>query len=110
MANVVTWASMAPDARPGRVAPHHACVTNVRSRSALGASRAGCVQVSRFADERLERLLVDLVTLVEVDRPPDVALEARVEQARGVFERGALGERQLHDALVRLAGADDAVA
>ncbi len=44
-----------------------------------------------------------------VDRAPDVAFEAGVEQVRRVVERGALGEGQLHDGLVGLAGADDAV-
>ncbi len=46
---------------------------------------------------------------MEIDGAPDVAVEARVEEARGVLERGALGESQLHFVFVGLAGADDAV-
>ena len=53
--------------------------------------------------------LVDGVGFVEVDRATDVAFEAGVEQARGVRKRGALGESHLHDALIRLAGANNAV-
>src|SRR5262245_19691857 len=56
-----------------------------------------------------KRLLVELVVLVNVDRTPGVALEARVEQSRRILQRGSFEERELHDALVRLAGADPAV-
>ena len=48
--------------------------------------------------------------LAQVDRAADVAVEAAVEQASRVGQRGALGERQLDDALVALAGAHDAAA
>src|SRR5690349_5210025 len=44
---------------------------------------------------------------MEVDRAPGVALEAGVEEARRVLQRGALGEGHLHHLLVRLTGADD---
>src|SRR5258708_7272063 len=44
---------------------------------------------------------------MEIDGTPGVAFEAGVEEARRVLQRGALGERHLHDILVRLAGADD---
>src|SRR5689334_1412685 len=60
-------------------------------------------------DERLERGLVELVVLADVDRPPDLALEARSEQALRVGQRSALRERQLDRALVALARAEDAV-
>ena len=46
---------------------------------------------------------------VDIDGAPGVAFEAGVEQARRVLQRGALGEGQLHDVLVGLAGADDPV-
>src|SRR5712671_1260040 len=46
---------------------------------------------------------------MDIDRAPGVAFKAGVEQSRRVLERSALGERQLDDALVRLAGADDAI-
>ena len=39
--------------------------------------RLGFVQRDRFADERFERLLVDLFAFVEVDRAPGVALDLR---------------------------------
>src|SRR3954453_1061923 len=61
------------------------------------------------ANERLQRLLLDLVALVDIDGAPHVAFEAGVEEPRRVLERRALGEGQLHDSLVGLAGADDAV-
>src|SRR3979411_832838 len=44
---------------------------------------------------------------MEIDGTPGVAFEAGVEEARGVLQRGALGEGHLHDILVRLTGADD---
>src|SRR4029079_3586897 len=70
---------------------------------------ATLVQLGGGADQRDERLLVDLLSLVNVDRPPRVALQARVEQAGRIVERRALEERQLDDALVGLARADPAV-
>src|SRR5947207_7929054 len=45
---------------------------------------------------------------MNIDGAPGVAFEAGVEEAARVLQRGALGEGQLHDSLVRLAGADDA--
>src|SRR5581483_4561713 len=60
-------------------------------------------------DESLQSVLVDGVALVEVDRAPGVPLEARVEETGRVVQRSALRERHLHDALVRLARAEDAV-
>src|SRR5438477_248415 len=69
----------------------------------------GRVQRHGRLDERLEGLLIDLLALADVDRAPHVAFEARVEEAGGVLQRDAVGKRQLHDRLVGLAGADDAV-
>src|SRR5664280_1287434 len=46
---------------------------------------------------------------MDIDGAPGVAFKAGVEQSLGIPERSALGESQLHDALVRLAGADNAV-
>src|SRR5436190_9132078 len=43
---------------------------------------------------------------MKIDGTPDVALEAGVEEARRVLQRGALGEGHLHVILVRLTGAD----
>src|SRR5436190_12547251 len=67
------------------------------------------VQIHGFADQRPEGVLVDLLALADVDCAPDLALEARVEQPRRVLQRSAFEERELHDAPVRLAGADPPV-
>src|ERR1044071_4208383 len=72
-------------------------------------SPAGGVQVHGGADERLEGVFVDLFALLEIDGAARVAFEAGVEEAGRVVEGGALGEGRLHDVLVGLAGADDAV-
>ncbi len=53
---------------------------------------------------------VDGFPFRDVDRAADVSVETGVEQARRVFQGRALGEGQLHDLLVGLPGADDAVA
>src|SRR5688572_31493125 len=72
-----------------------------------GRSSRRRVQRHGGANERLQRLFIDLVALVEIDGTPGVAFEAGVEEAGRVLQRGALGEGHLHDSLVRLAGADD---
>src|SRR5690242_10140773 len=82
---------------------------SLRRHACRSASTFRLVQRDGGANERLERLLVDRIALAKVDRTPRIALEARIEQARRIVERGALRERRLHDALVGLAGADDAV-
>jgi hypothetical protein len=69
----------------------------------------GAVARDGFAHQRLERGRVDRLALVDVDGAAHVALEARVEEARGIVERRAFGKRELHGLLVRLARADDAV-
>ena len=66
----------------------------------------GRVQGHSGANERFERLFINLVTLMEIDSTPGVTRETRVEEARRVFQRGALGEGHLHDRFVRLTGAD----
>src|SRR5262249_44982845 len=74
-----------------------------------GATSLGRLRVQRHGggSERLPCLFVDLVAVMDIDGTPGVAFEAGVEGAPGVLERGAPGEGQLHDALVRLAGPDD---
>src|SRR5690606_38916492 len=67
------------------------------------------VERSRGANQRLERALVELVALVDVDRAAHLTLEARVEELRWIGKRRALRERELDGLLVRLARADDAV-
>src|SRR5947209_15376564 len=92
--------------------PRSCCSSALRFLlSADGASGRArrCVQCDRGANERLQRLLVNRVAFVDVDGAPDITVEARIEEARGIIERGAFGEGQFHDAFVRLAGADDAV-
>ena len=46
---------------------------------------------------------------MQVDGAPHVALETRVEKLRRIFELCTFGERDLHRALVGLAGADHPV-
>src|SRR5436305_1221917 len=64
------------------------------SRGGSGSATAllGGVQVHCGADECFQRLRVDLLSLVDVDRAPGVAVEAGVEEAGRVLQRGALGE------------------
>src|SRR4030095_583018 len=77
-------------------------------RRGRGASLS-LVQGHGCPDEPLQRRLVDLLALVEVDGAPCVSLEARVEETRRVLQRRPFGEGHLQDALVGLARADDAV-
>src|SRR5437667_9631578 len=88
-------------------------VTAIDERPSLSISLRlrlpGLVEVDRLADERFDGGRVDFLTLLNVDRAPHVALEARVEQAGRVLQRRALREGELHDLLVGLARAEDAV-
>src|SRR5262245_25541405 len=61
---------------------------------AMPGSLATGIELDRSADERLERVSVDLLALGDIDRAPDVPVEARVEELGRVFQRSALGERQ----------------
>src|SRR4051794_34089746 len=72
----------------------------------LPASAGRRVQGDGGADQGLERLLVDLLALVEVDGAPRVALEAGIEEAGRILQRGPLEEGHLHHVLVGLTGAD----
>src|SRR5262249_45870477 len=56
------------------------------------------------ANERLQRLSIDLVTLTKIDGASGVAFEAGVEETRRILQRGPFRESHLHDALVGLAG------
>src|SRR3954466_9990017 len=84
--------------RGGRLAP---------LRSSLCA-RCG-VGFHGGADQSLEASFVDLLPFAEVDGPPRLPFQAGVEELLRVLERGSAKEGELHDLLVRLAGADVAV-
>src|SRR3979490_3102844 len=84
-----------------------ALLSLLRADGAGGSVRRR-VQRHGGANERLQRLFINLVALMEIDGTPGVAFEAGVEEARRVLQRGALGEGHLHGILVRLTGADDA--
>src|SRR5712664_344559 len=70
---------------------------------------AGTVEGDRLANERLEGGLVDFFSFVDVDRAAHISIKTRIEETGRILQRGALGEGKLHDLLVGLAGADDAV-
>src|SRR5438093_5621712 len=113
-----TWMHVPRDARRTPI-PRLAAPGAREARSAIkksassalgGRSLPACnVQRHRRADERLQGRRVDLLALVDVDGSSRVPIEAGVEEAGGVLQGGALGERHLHDVLVCLAGADDPV-
>src|SRR5258706_13650232 len=63
----------------------------------------------RGLHERLERAGVDLLPLVDVDRPSRAAFQAGIEEPRWVGDAGPSGQRELHDLRVHLPGAHDAV-
>src|SRR2546426_8501673 len=73
----------------------------LRADGASGSSRRR-VQCHGGANERLERLFINLVALMEIDGTPGVAFEAGVEEAGRVRKRSALGEGHFDDILVRL--------
>src|SRR5262245_27491081 len=75
--------------------------------SLAGAHRG--VQCHRLANERLQRLFVDLVAFKDVDGAPRTALEASVEKPRRILERRSLGEGHLDLILVDLARADNSI-
>src|SRR5262249_22073318 len=104
----MSWAPCHPSAvRSQTTAPDRRARRDEEFRGS--ASGFGRVQGHGGAHERLQRLLVDLVALVQVDRPPGVPLEAGVEEARRILQRRPFGEGHLHDVLVRFAVADHAV-
>src|SRR6266481_7863109 len=77
-----------------------------RSLAFRGSLSARSIESDGRADERLERIRVNLLTLVNVDGAPHVSVEARVEELGRIFQGSALEEGQLHDRLVRLSRAD----
>src|SRR5215831_9217955 len=67
----------------------------------------GPVEVHGGANQRLQRLLVYLLALAEVDGTPCVPLKAGVEETRRILESRPFGEGHLHDVFVSLACADN---
>src|SRR5437016_5372244 len=67
------------------------------------------VEGDRLPHERLEGGRVNFFSFVDVDRPPYLSVETRVEETGRILQKRALGERKLHDILVGFASADDAV-
>src|SRR5688572_4101874 len=76
------------------------------ARSLLGS---GLVQGHGGADEGLQRLLVYLFALMEVDGTPCVPVKAGVEEAGRIFQSRSFGEGHLHVVLISLACADHSV-
>src|SRR5947209_4346311 len=70
---------------------------------------ARTVERDRLENERLEGGLVNFFPFMDVDRAAYVSVETRVEETGRITQRRALGEGELHDILVGLASADDAV-
>src|SRR5262245_1166011 len=110
------------DAMPDEAAHYRAARARVERRGpatqlpgALAARGPGFrlalareIERSCSADELLQGLLIDLLVFADVDRAPDIPLEAGVEEARRVLQRSSPGERQLHDTLVGLPRTHDA--
>src|ERR1051326_8162503 len=86
--------------RPSRV-PSSVCKDGKKRwkgrRSALGF---GGVVRARGADEGLERLLVDLVTFLEIDGAAHSAVKAGIEEACRIGKRRAARKGELHLVLV----------
>jgi len=70
---------------------------------------ARCIESDRRADERLKSIGVNLLTLVNVDGAPRIAVQTGVEELGWIFQGSALKEGQLYYRLIRLARADAAV-
>src|SRR5919108_6467020 len=103
-------AAAVPDAlRVSRLSDSSGAESRRLLRSRWPVLSAGCVEGDRGTDERLEGARVDLLPLMDVNRAPYLPVEARVEELGRVLQRSPLGEGQLHNRLVRLASADDAV-
>src|SRR4029450_12732941 len=80
----------------------------------LGLGRLGLrlalIERDGGAHQSLQRALIDLVALEEVDRPSLVAFEARIEELVGIRQARAVVEGALPLPLVRVGDGDDAVA
>src|SRR5476649_110278 len=103
--------------RPGEVARDllRRASDSVKNLVGAGAARwplaSGCglVEGHGGANESLQRLLVYLLALVEVDGTPCVPVKTGVEEARRILQSRPFREGHLHDVLVSLACADHSV-
>src|SRR5271167_488254 len=79
--------------------------------SSIGLRLGLAFEIKRHggADELLEGSFVDLLPVAEVDRTPHIPFQAGIEELLRVFDGGSASKGELHDLLVRLPGADDAV-
>ena len=108
-------ADRAEEEQPRDEKPPSRQVGPVQGRNPLGLCflrrfrLAGTVEGDRLANERLEGSLVNFFSLVDVDRAACVSVETGVEETGRILKRRALDEGELHDTVVGLAGADDAV-
>src|SRR3546814_17664938 len=48
--------------------------------NSLSAALSGAIEIDRRTDERFQRLLVDRVAFMDIDRAADVAVEARIDR------------------------------
>src|SRR3989304_2123207 len=107
----MTWApSVSRDARPFIYRLHgsspscrHGASWDLEcSLAFLGLLSARSIESDGRADERLGRIRVNLLTLVNVDGAPCVPVKARVEELGRILQGSTLEEGQLHYRLVRL--------
>src|SRR6478672_8517878 len=89
----------------------HGCRQRAAQATACPSSWpcSSAIQVNRGANERHERLFIDLVALVEVDGTASVAVKARVEQPFRIVQGGTLGEGHFDLVGVCLTSADHSV-
>src|SRR3954469_6114622 len=66
----------------------------------------GRVGLDRRPHELLERRFVDLLALVDVDRAPHIAIQARIKQLLRIRKRCSFRESELHRLLVGFSRAD----
>src|SRR4029434_6415132 len=97
--------------RPRRTGEGQISLLSALSASPCRGLALGCglVQGHGGANESLQRLLVYLLALVEVDGTPCVPVKTGVEEARRILQSRPFGEGHLHDVLVSLACADQSV-
>src|SRR5262249_29603205 len=96
-----------PQPLPAGAAPALGALRSLRRTDRASGSSRRRVQGHGGANERRQRLFIDLVALVGIDGTPGVAFEAGVEEARGSPQAGPLGEVLLRNSFVPPPGPDD---